>query len=103
VKNSVCPECREPVGLGTYFGQMWMTRIDCPSCKQTVKVDGMGPYYLVTVPPAVVLGAMSRTIRLEYGIEAVVGIGAVFLLIVTALFLVGLSTWIKLVRDQPER
>lgn len=98
---NVCPLCSKPVGLGTYFDRIWFSHIDCPSCGKRVKVEGVNLYYLLSAPPAIGFGLMARQIRLEHGNQALLLACGAFLVLGCVLLVVGLLTWMKLVKDEP--
>jgi hypothetical protein len=98
---TTCPLCSKPVGLGTFFNQLWFTHIDCPSCGKRVKVDGVNLYYILSAPPAIGFGLMARGIHQQHGNQALLLAFGAFMLVGCVLLVVGLLTWMKLVKDEP--
>ncbi len=101
MKGSVCPYCKAPVGVGTYFSTFWLTHIRCPSCKRRVKVEGLAGFYALSLPPSVLCGLMARPIRLEHGIQPVLFMFAGLVVALSVLLIIGLMTWLKLGPEDP--
>lgn len=91
-----CPACQESIGLGTYFNQLWLTRIACPSCRATLHVRGMGAYYASTLPVALVVGVAVMPSFEAHGVRALLAVVAATAAFGSVALAVGLSTWMRL-------
>ena len=91
-----CPACQAPVGLATFFSQVWLTRIACPVCRATLRVQGVSWYLLLTLPVAVAVGLAAPGLRLAWGNQVLVWLTLGLLGFGSAVLALGLSTWMRL-------
>lgn len=91
-----CPACQAPVGLASFFNQVWLTRITCPACKATLRVQGLTGFYVLTLPVAVAVGLAVQPLRLAWGNQALAWLLLGLLGFGSAALALGLSTWMRL-------
>lgn len=98
-----CTACHKPIGLSTYFTQMWITHITCPHCRVRLRVTGTGALYLVLMPPALVSGFLLQQNWLGVHFHLILTCFAGLLVFGGVLFAIGLATWMRLVDERPAR